>query len=101
MLYWLGPSCEQLLRWVSIGALVFAVGWLIASAVINFYVSQFDSYNRIYGALGFVIILFVWFYWTNMLVLIGGQMNQILTRIDENGGPGEIKAEERGSQAQP
>lgn len=100
--YWIGPSCEQKIRWVSAGAVVFAAGWLLASAIFNVYVTNFDSYNRIYGALGLVIVVLGWLYWSNLLVLIGGQVNRILDRAHEKGdGAQEIRERPRGSQAQP
>ena len=80
MLYWLAPSTDHQLKWITPGAVLFVVGWVIASLVFAFYVSNFASYNRTYGSIGAVIILLVWLYWSNFLLLLGGELNAVLAR---------------------
>jgi membrane protein len=61
LLYWAAPNVRQPgFRWVSPGGIVAVVGWLIASAAFAFYVGNFGSYNKTYGALGGVIVFLVW-----------------------------------------
>jgi membrane protein len=80
MLYWLAPNTKHEFRWVTPGSLLFAVGWLLASLLFALYISKFGSYNRTYGSLGAVIILLVWLYWTNLALLVGGELNAVLAR---------------------
>lgn len=80
VLYWIGPSGEKSFRWVTPGAFLFAVAWVSASAIFSLYVSNFGSYNRTYGSLAAVIILLVWLYWSNLLLLVGAQLNTVLER---------------------
>lgn len=76
VLYRYGPSREKARwQWVSWGAVVATVLWLIVSAGFSYYVSNFASYNETYGALGAVIVLLMWFYLTAYVVLIGGELN--------------------------
>jgi membrane protein len=56
---------------------------VIGSLVFAFYVSNFDSYNRTYGSIGAVIILLVWLYWSNFLLLVGGELNAELARRED------------------
>ncbi len=76
VLYRFGPSRRRAQwRWVSLGALVAWVTWILASGGLSWYVSNFDSYQRTYGALGAVAILLMWFYVSAYAVLIGGELN--------------------------
>lgn len=62
-------------RWVSVGALVAAVLWLIGSGAFSLYVNNFGSYNKTYGALAGVVVLMLWLYLTSYIVLLGAEIN--------------------------
>jgi membrane protein len=62
-------------RWVSVGALVAAVLWLIGSLLFSLYVNNFGSYNKTYGALAGVVVLMLWLYLTSYIVLLGAEIN--------------------------
>ena len=100
LLYWLGPAGKNELRWVTIGAVIFGAGWALASAVFAFYVTNFNSYNDTYGSLGFGIIILVWLYWTNFLLLMGAQVNVIIEQI-KDGPRNDIQPKSKTTQAQP
>lgn len=61
--------------WVSSGALVAMVFWLLASIGFAFYADNFSSYNETYGTIGSVIILLLWLYISAFVVLIGAELN--------------------------
>jgi membrane protein len=76
LLYWAAPNVRQPgFRWVSPGGIVAVVGWLIASAAFAFYVGNFGSYNKTYGALGGVIVFLVWLWISNIVILLGAEFN--------------------------
>ena len=80
-LYWAAPNVKQpAFRWISPGGIVAVVLWIIASAAFAFYVANFGSYNKTYGALGGVIIFLVWLWLTNVAVLLGAEFNSELER---------------------
>lgn len=79
-LYWATPNARLPFRWVSPGAVLFALGWLVATAAFSIYVSNFGSYNATYGALGGVVILLVWFYLTSYILLAGAELNAMLAQ---------------------
>jgi membrane protein len=70
-------------RWISPGAAVAVVGWVIASIGFAFYIANFGSYNKTYGTLGTVIVLLVWLWITNLTLLIGAQFDAELERQRE------------------
>ena len=77
-------------KWVTPGSLLALVVWLIASAGFAFYVANFGSYNKTYGALGGVIVFLVWLWITNVAILLGAELNaeRERSREMENGVPG-------------
>jgi membrane protein len=83
---------------VTPGAIVFAAGWLLASAVFAVYISNFGSYNSTYGSLGAMLIVLVWLYWTSLMLLLGAQVNQIVENVRQNGG---VEHQPKTTQAQP
>ena len=62
-------------KWVTPGAVVAIVIWLIASAAFAFYVSNFGSYDKTYGTLGGLVALLVWLWITNLALLFGMELN--------------------------
>jgi membrane protein len=62
-------------EWISWGATVATVLWLISSIAFSFYVSAIGSYDKTYGSLGAVIVLLLWFYMTAYVILIGAELN--------------------------
>ena len=55
------------------GALLFAVGWIAATAALGFYAANFGSYNATYGSLGAVIVMITWFYVSALMLLLGAE----------------------------
>jgi membrane protein len=70
-------------KWISPGAIISIVLWLILSYGFKLYLQYFDTYAKTYGSLGAVIILLLWLYLTALVILIGGAINAI---FDENAG---------------
>jgi membrane protein len=62
-------------KWVTPGAVVALVVWVVASAAFAFYVANFSSYDKTYGTLGGVVCVLVWFWITNIALLLGLELN--------------------------
>ena len=69
-------------RWISPGAVLGVVLWLIASGAFFFYVSNFSSYGATYGAFASAVVLLLWLYITNLCLLLGGELNAELERSE-------------------
>ena len=63
------------LRWVSGGAVVALVLWLLGSLGFSWYVDNFGKYNQTYGALAAVIILLLWLFLSAFVVLLGAELD--------------------------
>ncbi|MEH2415937.1 YihY/virulence factor BrkB family protein [Nostoc sp.] len=57
------------------GAILAAVFWAILSAIFRLYVANFGNYNKVYGAVGAVIVLMLWLSMSAAVLLIGDQLN--------------------------
>jgi membrane protein len=80
-LYWAAPNVKHpKFRWVSPGGLLAVLVWVIASAAFAFYVANFGSYNKTYGALGGIVTFLVWLWISNIAVLLGAELNSELER---------------------
>ena len=76
LLYYAAPNVKHpRVQWVSPGAILAVVLWLVASAAFAFYVANFGSYNKTYGTLGGVIVFLTWLWISNIAVLLGAELN--------------------------
>jgi membrane protein len=80
-LYYATPNVKQTkFRWLSIGALVAIIIWALSSVAFGFYVANFSSYNKTYGALAGVIVFLLWLWITNLALLFGAELDAELER---------------------
>ncbi|MEU2068034.1 YihY/virulence factor BrkB family protein [Streptomyces anulatus] len=81
LLYWAAPNAKgRGFKFVSLGSLLALLIWLVASAAFAFYVANFGSYNKTYGALAGVIIFLVWLWITNLAILLGLEFDAEMAR---------------------
>lgn len=80
LLYWALPNVQpHRFQLVSFGSLVGVVIWLLASWGFSEYVRHSHSYDATYGAVGGMIVLLVWMYISSLVVLLGAEVNKVLT----------------------
>jgi len=81
LLYYAAPNVKHpKFQWVSPGSLLAVFCWIVASALFAFYVANFSSYSKTYGALGGVIVFLTWLWITNNVILLGAEVNAELER---------------------
>jgi membrane protein len=81
ILYYATPNVKQpKFRWISVGAGIAIVTWVVASALFGFYVSQFSNYNKTYGSLAGVIVFLLWLWITNLALLFGAEVDAEMER---------------------
>jgi membrane protein len=81
VLYWATPNVKQpKFKWISVGAIVAILVWVVASALFGFYVANFSSYNKTYGALAGVVVFLLWLWITNLALLFGAELDSELER---------------------
>ena len=81
VVYRYGPSrTKPQWQWVTWGAVIATLTWILGSALFSLYVANFASYNKTYGSMGAVVILLTWFLLTAYVILIGGELNAEMER---------------------
>ena len=76
LIYYASPNVKQRgFKWITAGGVVALVAWLTASAGFGIYVSQFGSYNKVYGSLAGVVVILIWMWITNLAILFGHELN--------------------------
>jgi membrane protein len=75
IVYYFAPDAEQRWVWVTPGAVLTTVLWLVASLGFKIYVSNFGAYTETYGTIGGVMVLLLWFYIAGLVMLLGAELN--------------------------
>jgi membrane protein len=78
VLYHYAPDRDVPFRWISWGAGIAVVLWLVASIAFQIYASNFGSYNETYGSLGAIVIMLLWLWISATVTLVGAEINAVL-----------------------
>jgi membrane protein len=101
VLYYTAPNARvRGVRWVTAGALLALLAWIVASVIFALYVGNFGSYDKTYGTLGGVVVFLLWLWITNMAILLGAELNAETERAEQihrgvRGAEQELQVEER------
>lgn len=79
VIYWIVPNIKLRLKSVIPGALFATVGWILTSLGFSFYVGSFGNYSNTYGSIGVIIVLMMWLYFSAIILMLGGQLNAVMT----------------------
>ena len=98
LIYYFAPDLkEQEWKWVTPGAAIGVGLWLLVSFAFKTYLKYFNSYSATYGSLGALIIMMLWFYFTGMAILFGGEVNSEIENAAAKAGVADAK--EKGEKA--
>ena len=78
LLYTLAQDRPQKARGIVPGTLISLLAWVLLSMGFSFYTENFANYSLIYGALGAVVVLMVWLYFSAATLLLGAELNALL-----------------------
>jgi membrane protein len=80
-LYYFTPNVKQpKFRWLSLGAIVAIVAWIVLTIGFGFYVAHFSSFNKTYGSLAGAVVFLLWLWLTNLALLFGAELDAELER---------------------
>ncbi|MDE1996623.1 MAG: YihY/virulence factor BrkB family protein [Rhizobiaceae bacterium] len=75
-IYRIGPSRQPAkFRWITWGAALASLVWVLMSVAFGFYLNRFANYNATYGTLGALIGLLVWMWLSVVILIVGAELN--------------------------
>jgi len=90
LIYYVMPDVKQKFRFITPGSVLAVVVWIIASLGFAYYVKTFADYNAMYGSIGAIIVLLLYFYISAAVLLLGAEMNAVIEHMSAEGkNPGE------------
>jgi len=81
-LYWAGPNVKAPLKWLTPGAVIAVVLWVVATFGLGFYFQYAAGYVSAYGVLGAVLAFLFWLYVMSVILLFGGSINSVLLKLN-------------------
>jgi membrane protein len=79
IVYFAAPNVEiREFRFITPGAVFGVVAWILASALFFVYASHFSSYGATYGSFATIVVLLVWIWLTNVVLLFGAELNAVI-----------------------
>ena len=85
LIYYVMPDVKQEFRFITPGSVLAVVVWIIASLGFAFYVKTFADYNAMYGSIGAIIVLLLYFYISAAVLLLGAEMNAVIEHMSAEG----------------
>lgn len=75
LLYYLGPSKKERMRFISAGSTLATMLLVLTSLAFNFFITHFAQYNKVYGSIGTLIVILLWLYINSLVLLVGYELN--------------------------
>lgn len=83
-IYMFLPNRRRRLRSQLPGAIFTAFGWTLASFIFSVYMDIFKGFSNMYGSLTTIVIIMLWLYFCMYVMLLGGEMNDLLEQWVDN-----------------
>lgn len=75
ILYKYGPSNAKKWRFLSAGSWLATILAFLTIWGFSFYINHFNSYNKVYGSIGTLIVMMIWLYLNSFILLLGFELN--------------------------
>lgn len=85
ILYFFGPSKREKMKFVTAGSSLATFLLIATSLGFNYFVTNFGSYNKVYGSIGTLIIILIWLYINSLVMLIGYELNVAIRKAKDKG----------------
>jgi membrane protein len=92
VVYYAAPDVEQEFRFITPGATLAVIVWIVSSLGFNYYLNNFANYSVMYGSIGTIIALLLYFFISAAVLLFGAEVNAVIEHHAPSGkNPGEKK----------
>ena len=75
VIYRFGVATRKRMNFFTPGATLATLLCLLSSQIFSFYVDNFNTYNKLYGSIGTVIVVMLWIQINSLFLLIGFELN--------------------------
>jgi len=75
IIYKFGPSSSTKWKFFSPGASLSTALAIITFLGFAYYINHFNTYNKLYGSIGTLIVIMIWLYLNSLILLIGFELN--------------------------
>lgn len=75
LIYRYGAALHSKFKWITPGATLATILSILSSLAFSFYVEAFDTYNKIYGSIGTIIVLMLWIQINCFILQAGFELN--------------------------
>ncbi|RDB04481.1 YihY/virulence factor BrkB family protein [Runella aurantiaca] len=91
IIYRFAPKVRHGWRFFNLGAIIASMLIILVTYGFSFYLSRFSSYNKLYGSIGTIIAMMIWFYLVALLLIFGFELNTSIWRAKHIGRGAETK----------
>ncbi len=77
-IYYVAPSIDHRFQLITPGATFAVLAWIAASLGFNYYVGNFANYSAMYGSIGTIIVLLLYFFISAAVLLLGAEINSAI-----------------------
>lgn len=74
-LYFFGSSLKRKFKFISVGTTIATIGSIVTTVGFAAYVNNFNSYNKLYGSIGTLIVVMLLIYFNSLMILYGYELN--------------------------
>jgi membrane protein len=85
LVFYFGPDAEQDWVWITPGAVIGSLLWLVVSLATKVYVAKFSDFNASYGTVGGVMVVLLWLYVSGIAILVAAELNAEIEHASPHG----------------
>ncbi|MES2794637.1 MAG: YihY/virulence factor BrkB family protein [Bacteroidota bacterium] len=75
IIYYVAPSIHKRWKFINAGSITASILIILSTNLFSYYLSNFASYNRLYGSIGTIIALMLWLYLVALILIVGFEIN--------------------------
>lgn len=75
IMYFIGPDDSEKLKFISFGSFFATVMCIVFTNLFSLYLAKFSTFNRLYGSIGTLMGLMIWFYLISLIIILGFEIN--------------------------
>ncbi len=75
IIYYVAPSIHKRWTFFNSGSITASILIILSTNLFSYYLSNFATYNKLYGSIGTIIALMLWLYLIALILIIGFEIN--------------------------